>query len=388
MARNDMAPASGLTTMDIAVPREIRSGEHRVALAPSGAKALVQHGHRLWVESGAGVAAGHSDDDYQSAGATIVFTRMEALTRPQLLASVLPPEPEAYHLLRPGLISFAFWSLPASRPEDLRPLLEREITVVGLEAIEDEHGRAPVLTTMSEIAGSLALTVGAGLLLNEFGGKGILIGGAPGVPPAQLVVLGAGELGRSAARAAVGLGAQVVLLDQSIGRLREAQSVIGSRITTMLATRPNIEKALAFADLVLGAVAVRGQRAPLLVTRAMLAHMKPRSVVMDLSIDMGGCFETSRPTCFPQPVYEVDGILHFCVPNLPSVAARSTTLALTNATLPYLMEVADQGFERATERFPELGRGTYVHRGGCAMQSLARAFGLPWKPVAQAGAES
>jgi alanine dehydrogenase len=367
--------------MDIGVPREVRAGEHRVALTPSGAKTLVQRGHRVWVETGAGFGAAHPDADYQSAGASIAFSRPEAIARPELLAGVSPPERADYGLLRPGQVSFAFWHLPAARPEDLRALLECEITAVGLDAIEDEDGRAPVLTAMSEIAGSLSLTLGAGLLLNEFGGKGILIGGAPGVPPAQLVIFGAGVLGRTAARAAVGAGAHVVVLDQSVERLRQAVAAVGPCVTTMLATRPNIEKALAFADLVLAAAAVRGQRAPLLVTREMLKLMKPRSVVMDLSIDMGGCFETSRPTAFPRAVYEVDGILHFCVPNVLSVAARSTTQALTNAVLPYLIEVADRGFAGAIEAFPELRRGTYVHRGRCRKESLARAFGLPWEPL-------
>jgi alanine dehydrogenase len=368
--------------VDIGIQKEVRDGEHRVALTPSGVKALAHHGHRVWVETGAGVDAGHPDADYQSAGATIAFSRMEVLSRPGLLAGVSPPEPAEYALLPPGLVSFAFWHLPTSRPEDLRALLEREITVVGLEAIEDEGGHAPVLMAMSEIAGSMALTLGAGLLLNEFGGKGILIGGAPGVPPAQLVILGAGVLGRSAARAAVGAGAHVTVLDQSVVRLREVVAAVGPSVTTMLATRPNVEKALAFADLVLAAVAVHGERAPVLVTRRMLGLMKPRSLVMDLSIDMGGCFETSRPTSFPHPVYEVDGIRHFCVPNVPAVAARSTTLALTNTTLPYLLEVADNGFDRALAGLPELRRGTYVHRGRCAKESLAISFALPWTPLA------
>ena len=230
-------------------------------------------------------------------------------------------------------------------------------------------------------AGGLAVTVGGGLLLNEFGGKGILLGGAPGVPPAHLVILGAGVLGRSAARAALGAGAQVTLLDQDVARLREAALEVGRTATTMLATRPNVEKALAFADLVLGAVALHGQRAPVVVDRGMLGCMKPRSVVMDLSIDMGGCFETSRPTSFPDATYEVDGILHFCVPNLPSVAARSATLALTNALLPYLLELGAHGLGRALGALPDLRRGCYVHRGRCARESLARAFGLPFVPV-------
>jgi alanine dehydrogenase len=367
--------------MEIGIPRETRARERRVALTPSGVKALVQGGHTVWVESGAGVAAGHADADYESAGARIAFHRMEALTRAALVACVYPPDPREYELLQPGQVVFAFWALPAARPEDLRALQDREVTAVGLEVIEDGDGRAPVLTSMSEIAGGLAPVVGASLLLNESGGKGILLGGAPGVPPASFVVLGAGVLGTAAARGALGLGAQVTVLDRDIERLRRASGELGHRAVTMLATRPNLEKALAFADLVLAAPAVHGERAPRLVTRDMLAGMKPRSVIMDLAIDMGGCFETSRPTAFPDPVYEAGGVLHFCVPNLPSVAARSATLALTNAVLPYLQAVADCGFEPALGSHPEIARGTYLYRGRCVRESLARAFALPYEPL-------
>ena len=368
--------------MDIGIPRETRAREHRVLLTPSGVKTLVQEGHRIFVETGAGGGAGHPDADYQSAGATTVFSHMEVFARAELVASVFAPEPPEYELLQAGQTVFAFWGLPAVRPEDIRQLLDRRITAVGLEAIEDDQGRAPVLTSMSEIAGALALIVGSGLLLKEFGvgGKGILLGGLPGVPPAHFVVLGAGVLGRAAARAALGAGADVTLLDRTVDRLRDAATELGRPVTSMLATRPNIEKALSFGDIVLGSVAVHGQRAPLLVTRSMLKLMKPRSVVMDLSIDMGGCFETSRPTAFPNPVYEVDGILHFCVPNLPSVAARSATLALTNVLLPFLQAVADLGFERALAAHSELQRGTYLHHGKCTRESLAQAFWLSFTP--------
>jgi len=313
---------------------------------------------------------------------------MEALARPTLLAGVSPPSPEEYASLRDGQVVFAFWHLPTARPEDIRTLLERRVSVVGLEAIEDDAGGAPVLTAMSEIAGGLALIVGGGLLLNEFGGKGILIGGSPGVPPAQFVILGAGVLGRSAARAAAGVGAHVTVLDQSVEKLRQVALEVRHPVTTMMATRPNIEKALAFADLVLGCVAVRGQRAPVVVTREMLRLMKPRSLVMDLSIDMGGCFETSRPTSFPYPTYELDGILHFCVPNLPSVAARSATLALTNGLLPYLLAIVAKGFDRALAENGDLQRGTYLYRGRCAKESLARSFDVAFDPApwAEAGA--
>jgi len=371
--------------VDIGIPRETRGGERRVALTPSGVKTLVHQGHRVWVETGAGVAAGHADSDYESAGATIAFNRIEPFARGSLIACVYAPEPREYTLLQPGQVVLGFWALPAARPDDLRALLGTGSTAIGLEAIEDEQGRAPVLTSMSEIAGGLAVIVGAGLLLSEFGGKGILLGGAPGVPPAHLVILGAGVLGRSAARAALGAGAQVTLLDNSVARLREAVRDVGGSATTMLATPPNVSKALSFADLVLGAVAVHGQRAPVLVTREMLRSMKPRSVVMDLSIDMGGCFETSRPTRFAGGAYEVDGILHFCVPNLPSAAARSATLALTNALLPYVLEVGAKGVEGALGTLPDLRRGTYLYRGRCARESLARAFQLPWEPPPDPG---
>jgi len=368
-------------TVQIGIPREARGLERRVALTPSGVRALVQQGHRVWIETGAGVAAGFPDSDYQSAGATVVFGRSEPFLRADLVACVHHPDPAEYDLLQPNQIVFAFWALPTARPADVRVLVQREITAVGLEAIEDERGRAPVLTSMSEIAGSLAAIFGAGLLLNEFGGRGILLGGAPGVPPANFVVLGAGVLGRSAARAALGMGAQVTLLDVSVEHLRHAMAALPAGTTTMLSTLPNIEKALGFADIVVGAVAVHGQRAPILVPRELLSRMKPRSVVMDLSIDMGGCFETSRPTGFPDTTYVVDGILHFCVPNLPSAAARSATLALTNAQLPFLQEVAGHGFEAALVAEPALGRGTYLHRGRCVRESLARALQMPCEPL-------
>jgi alanine dehydrogenase len=267
------------------------------------------------------------------------------------------------------------------RPADFHALVARELTAIGIEAIEDEAGHAPVRHSMAEIAGSLAVIVGSGLLLNEFGGKGILLGGVPGVPPGNMVVLGAGVLGRSAARAALGLGAQVTLLDQSVGQLREAARELPAGVVTMLATRPNIEKALSFADLVLGAVAVRAQRAPIVVSREMLRVMKPRTIVMDLAIDMGGCFETSRPTHLNSPSYEVDGILHVCIPNLPSAAARASTQALTNVLLPYLVTIADCGIDVALRRHPELARGTYLYRGRCASEVLARTFGVDWSPV-------
>jgi len=362
--------------MDIAIPKETRRREHRVALTPSGVRTLVQKGHRVWVEAEAGLAAGHPNADYQAAGAEIAYSRHEVFARGELLATVSAPDPQEYGQLEKGQVVFGFWMLPAARPEDFAALCAREVTAVGTEAIEDEAGHAPVRTSMSEIAGSLAVILGSGLLLNEYGGKGILLGGVPGVPPASFVVLGAGVLGRSAARAALGLGAQVTLVDVSAAHLREAVKEMPAPVTTMIATPPNIEKALSFADLVLGAVAVRALRAP--ITREMLRVMKPRTIVVDLAIDMGGCFETSRPTSFASPTYEVDGIIHMCIPNLPSGAARSATLALTNTTLPYLLAIADHGIDEALRLHPDLARGTYLYMGRCANEELAQTFGVEW----------
>jgi alanine dehydrogenase len=371
--------------MDIGIVKETRLREHRVALTPSGVRTLVQKGHRVWVESDAGVAAGHPNSDYESAGAQIAYSRHEVLARGALLATVIGPDPQEYGRLEKGQVVFGFWLLPAARPEDFAVLRSREVTAVSTEAIEDEAGHAPVRTSMSEIAGSIAVILGSGLLLNEFGGKGILLGGVPGVSGASFVVLGAGVLGRSAARAALGLGAQVTLLDVSVSRLRDAAQQMPAPVNTMVATTPNIEKALSFADLVLGAVAVRASRAPILVSREMLRNMKPRTVVLDLSIDMGGCFETSRPTSYASPAYEVEGIIHLCIPNLASGAARTATLALTNATLPYLEAIADRGIDEALRVDPDLARGTYLYRGHCTNEELARTFGVEWRRLPERG---
>ena len=365
--------------MDIGIPKERGAHEHRVALTPSGVKALVHQGARVWVERDAGLDAGYSDRDFQDAGATTAYSRPEIFARAELVVCIQPPGSRSLEVLRPGQVVVANWALPAARPEDFHALQEREVTAIGLEVIETEEGVAPVRTSMSEIAGQLALTIGSGLLLNEFGGKGILLAGAPGVSPASLVIIGAGVLGRTTAKAALGIGTHVVLLDRSVEHLRYAVNHLGRTVPTMLATRPNIERVLSFVDLLLLAAAVQGQRAPLLITRDMLKLMRPRTVIMDLAIDMGGCCETSRPTSFPTPTYEVDGIIHFCVPNLPSAAARSATVALTNALLPTLLEIVEKGPEGAFAGNRGLCRGAYLYRGVCCMESLARTFEVPFQ---------
>ncbi len=362
--------------MDIGVPSESLAHEHRVALTPGGVKALVAQGHRVFIQSGAGAAAGHSDDDYRVAGGVIAYARSEVFGRAELLLGVQAPHRDEYALFHPDQAVLAFWGLPAAPADDLRHLAEQQITAIGLEVIEDDAGRAPALMAMSEIAGSLAVVVGAGLLLNEFGGKGILLTGAPGVPPANTVILGTGVLGQAAARAAVGLGAEVLMLDSDIGQLRLALHRLQRAVPTMIATAYNIERALAFADLVIASPASRGEPAPCLVTRDMLRRMKPRSVFMDFAIDMGGCAETSRPTYFPNPSYVAEGVVHFCVPNLPTIVARSATQALTNTVLPWVLELAEHGIDAVLKDNPMLHRGTYLHHGRCVNPTLRELFGL------------
>jgi alanine dehydrogenase len=363
--------------MDVGLVKDRRPFEHRIGLTPGGVRALTENGHRVYLEDDAGLEAGFPNEVYRNAGATVVYSDEEVKLRSEMLIRLSPPTPEECESYRPGQIVIAAWHLAVASEDYFTKLLEGKVTTVGYEIIEEDDGTAPVLKAMSEIAGRLAVTIGAGLVLNEFGGKGLLIGGAPGIPPASLVILGAGTLGCEAAKFARGIGAHVVVLDREINALRRVQQMTVDEIPTMIATRPRIEKALAFADILLCAAAVHGERTPVLVTRDMLKLMKPRSVIMDLSIDQGGCCETSRPTDFSNPTYEVDGIIHFCVPNLPSTASRASTRSLTNSMLPYVEEIADKGFERAIRENRALCRGTYTHDGHCLREGVARIFDVP-----------
>ncbi len=370
--------------MDVGVVKDRRRFEHRVGLTPGGVKAIIDRGHRVWVESDAGLDAGFANAVYEAQGATIVYSEEEVLLRSEMVLRVSPPDPADYGRFQPGQVVVSSWHLAVASADALATLLEREVTAVGYEIIEEDDGHAPVREAMSEIAGRIAVIVGSGLLLNEFGGKGLVICGSPGIPPASLVILGAGTLGRAATRFARGIGAHVVVLDRDVSALRRLHTQIGAEVPTMMATRRNLEKALTFADIFLCAVAVPGERAPQLLTRDMLGLMKPRSILMDLSIDQGGCCSTSRPTDFSNPTYEVDDVIHFCVPNLPSTASRASTRALTNSMLPYLEAIVDQGFEGAVRANSALRRGTYTHRGSCVRPGLAADFGLPYVDLSEA----
>jgi len=367
--------------MDVGLIKDRRPFEHRIGLTPGGVRALTEKGHRVYVENDAGLDAGFPNEAYRDAGATIVYSDEEVRLRCEMLIRLSPPTPEECESYKPGQIVISAWHLAVASEDYFKKLLESKVTTVGYEIIEDDKGHAPVLEAMSEIAGRLAVTIGAGLVLNEFGGKGLLIGGAPGIPPASMVILGAGTLGCEAAKFARGIGAHVVVLDKNINALRRVQSMTPDEIPTMVATQARIEKALAFADILVCSVAVHGERTPVLVTRDMLKLMKPRSVIMDLSIDQGGCCETSRPTDFSNPTYEVDGIIHFCVPNLPSAASRASTRSLTNAILPYVEEIADRGFDRAVRENHAIHRGTYTYAGHCLRESVAGVFNVPFHSI-------
>ena len=364
--------------MDIGLVKDRRPFEHRVGLTPGAVRVLTEKGHRVYVEDGAGIEAGFDNRTYERAGATVVFSEDDVLLRSELVIRVSPPQPADYGRFQEDQVVVSSWHLALAPADAFSVLLDRKITTVGYEIIEEDDGRAPVLQAMSEIAGRLAVVVGSGLLLNEFGGKGLLICGAPGIPPASMVILGAGTLGRAAARYAQGIGAHVVILDRDIDAMRKLQDHVGYDVPTMLAIPANIEKALAFADLVVCGVAVLGERTPVLVTREMLKTMKPRSVIIDLSIDQGGCCETSRPTDFSSPTYEVDDIIHFCVPNLPSSASRAATRALTNSIFPYIAEIADKGFDRAIRSNRAIHRGTYTYNGHSVRKRLADELGVPY----------
>ncbi|HEY6103255.1 MAG TPA: alanine dehydrogenase [bacterium] len=356
--------------MDIGVPREIRPAEQRVGLTPPGADALVRAGYRVFVEQGAGRGAGFHDREYAQVGATIVYSTEEAWRRPEVVVKVSRPTADEYGYFH-GQTMLAFLHHTVASPDLLIALREHEMTAIAAEMIESEDGTFPVLHPTSEVAGRMTPIIAGGLLTSRptglpadhVGGRGSLLSGVPGVPPANVVIIGAGVVGTNAARMFLGLGAQVTVLDRDAGRLRVIDEAVQGRAVTMTATPYNIEKAVAFADVLIGAVYVAGQRAPIVVTRSMVRAMRPRAVIIDLSIDQGGCVETSRPTTLDGPVYIEEGVIHYCVPNVPARVARTASHAWANAVLPYLLLMGEHGVDDALRRSFALRQGLVVRRG-------------------------
>lgn len=362
--------------MKIGCPKEIKPQEFRVGMTPDAAREAVAHGHQVLVEAGAGLGAGFSDDDYRSAGAEIAATADEVFASAELVVKVKEPQAAERKKLRPGQVLFTYLHL-APDPDQTRDLLASGATCIAYETVTDARGGLPLLAPMSEVAGRLAPQVGAWALQKANGGRGTLLGGIPGVRPANVIIIGGGVVGTAAARVAAGMGANVTVLDRSVARLSYLDDIFMGRLTTQYASAGAVADLIRTADMVVGAVLVPGAAAPRLVTRAQLATMQPGAVLVDVAIDQGGCFETSRATTHQDPIYEVDGILHYCVANMPGAVARTSTQGLGNATLPFLLALANKGWRLACAEDRHLMAGLNVHAGQLTYAAVGTALGLP-----------
>jgi alanine dehydrogenase len=362
--------------MFVGTVRETKDSEYRVGLVPGGVKALVDLGHRVLVEEGAGLGSGVSDEEYRAAGAELVASAKSVFSRAEIVVKVKEPTPAEYGCLRPGQILFTYLHL-APVPALTRALLEGKVTGVAYETIALPDGSLPLLTPMSEVAGRMAIQVGAHYLERVNGGRGILLGGVPGVPPAEVIIVGGGVVGMNAAKMALGLGARVSILDRSVAKMQYIDDVFGGRVATVMSNPLTIARSAARADLLVGAVLVPGAAAPKLVTRAMVASMKKGAVIVDVAVDQGGCIETSHPTTHSHPTFEVDGVVHYCVANMPGAVPRTSTFALTNVTLPYLLAMASKGLPRALREDPSLVSGVNTYEGHLTCAPVGEAQGLP-----------
>jgi len=364
----------------VGVPKEIKSDEYRVGMMPVGAEALTKSGHEVFVETQAGIGSGFTDDDYTKVGAKIVPTAKEVFDRTDMLVKVKEPQPAEISMFRPGQIVFTYFHFAAS-PEMSQACLESEIVAIAYETIRDRQGRLPCLTPMSEIAGKMSIQEGAKYLERPMMGRGILLGGVPGVAPAHVVILGAGIVGTNAAKVAAGLGADVVLMDINLERLRYLDDVMPKNVKTIFSDAHTVREHLISADLVVGAVLIPGAKAPRLVTRKDLTAMKNGSVIVDVAIDQGGSVETSRPTTHQNPTFFVEGVVHYCVANMPGAVGRTSTIALCNATLPYAIKIASKGYEKAAAEDPGLGEGINMVRGRVTNQAVAEAIHMQFQPL-------
>jgi alanine dehydrogenase len=365
--------------MLIGAPKEVKDHEARVGLVPGGVIALVEAGHQVIVQSGAGLGSSLPDSEYEEAGAKIVPTAAD-VWKADLVVKVKEPQPSEYGFLRPGLTLFTYLHL-APLPELTERLLQARVNGVAYETIREPDGSLPLLTPMSEVAGRMSVQVGAQYLEAPNGGRGILLGGIPGVAPANVVILGGGVVGHNAAKIASGLGAHVTIIDRNLDRLRDLDDIYNSQVVTLASNMVTIREALKLADLVIGAVLIPGASAPKLVRRDMIKIMKPGSVVVDVAIDQGGCFETSHPTTHTDPTYFVDGVLHYCVSNMPAAVPHTSTFGLTNATFPYLLQIANKGLQTACEKNKAICEGVNTYQGSVTYPAVAESQGRPWKAL-------
>lgn len=370
--------------MIVGVPKEIKANENRVAVTPAGAHAFVQAGHKVLVETNAGAGSGFPDEEYIAAGAEIAPKNTAVFAAADMIVKVKEPLPPEYDLLREGQILFTYLHL-APEPELTRALMRNKVVSIAYETVQLANGSLPLLTPMSEVAGRMATQIGAHLLEKYQGGRGVLLGGVPGVPPADVCIVGGGVVGTNAAKIAVGMGANVAILDVNADRLRYLDDIFGGRITTIMSTPHNVAACAARADLLIGAVLVAGARAPRLVSEEAVKNMKPGSVIVDVAIDQGGCIETiDRVTTHANPTYIKHGVVHYSVANMPGAVPRTSTLALTNVTLPYGLRIANKGWRKAIEDDPALALGVNVLGGSCCYEAVAVAHGISYVPLAAA----
>jgi len=372
--------------MLIGVPKEVKTHEYRVGLVPGSVRELAHNGHEVIVEAGVGAGIGFDDREYQSAGARICADAAEVFAAAELIVKVKEPQPQEVALLHPGQILFTYLHLAADK-ELTQSLIRSGAIAIGYETVTDARGGLPLLAPMSEVAGRMSVHVGAHCLEKEQGGLGVLLGGVPGVPAAKVVILGGGVAGTNAARMAMGMEAYVTVIDRSLPRLYELDLQFGAQLHTLYSTMENIEREVAAADLVIGAVLIPGAAAPRLVSRDLVRAMRPGTVIVDISIDQGGCFETSRPTTHAAPTYIEEGVVHYCVTNMPAAVARTSTVALNNATLPFVLALADHGWRGALAEDPHLRDGLNICRGRVTHPAVAHDLGLPLTPADGALAE-
>jgi len=368
--------------MRVGVPKEIKVHEYRVGLVPAAVRELVEAGHEVLVQTGAAAGIGFADTDYQRVGAKIAASAEEVFEKADLIVKVKEPQPQECARLRAGQVLYTYLHLAADKAQ-AEALQKSGATCIAYETVTAPDGSLPLLTPMSEVAGRMSVQVGAYCLQKANGGRGILLGGVPGVAPAKVVVLGGGVAGTNAVEMAVGLRADVTVVDRSVKRLRELSSIFGPSLRTEYSTQEHVDALVIDADLVIGAVLIAGAAAPKLVTRDMVRRMKAGAVLVDISIDQGGCFETSRPTTHAEPTYVVDDVIHYCVTNMPGAVPRTSTFALNNATLPFARRLADHGWKAALKADPHLANGLNVHAGHITNEAVAHDLGLAYKPVAE-----
>lgn len=366
--------------MKIGIPKEIKQGENRVSITPGGVKELCQLGHEIYVQTNAGVGSGFNNDAYRLSGATILDSAAEIFSLSEMIIKVKEPLESEYPLLKPHHILFTYLHL-ASSLELTHALIHSGSTCIAYETVEKTDRSLPLLAPMSEVAGRMATQQGAWFLEKQNGGKGILLGGVPGITAGKVVVLGGGTVGTQAARIAAGMGAQVIILDVNFNRLRYLDEVMPKNVQTLVSNQAHIEQALLHADLIIGAVLVPGDKAPIVMSTEQVKSLDPGTVIVDVAVDQGGCIETTRHTSHQDPVYEVNGVLHYAVPNMPGAVPRTSTMALSATTLPYIKLIANKGYKEASKIAPELGKGLNVVGGNIVYESVAKCFNLPYKAL-------